>query len=239
MPVPVSTARVPKLLVFTDDVAPRRHGRALLSTLARACADLVVEDRGDLAVCVRAKHLDADARRALTLAVVDVVDVADIAVFAHDDAGLAAALRLDGVHLAGGRDDDDDTARVRAARLRLPPGAVLGLSSHPRHAGDRCTRDDVDYVTWSPVFAPASKQDARAPIGVAALQGHRPPVLALGGVDVDRVAACRAAGARGVAVIGAVLGVADPARALQQLLIASEIPFRRRRRGVHPMPRAA
>ena len=46
----------------------------------------------------------------------------------------------------------------------------------------------------------------------------RVPVIAIGGVTAARVPALRAAGAHGVAVIGAVSGAADPAGAAAALI---------------------
>ena len=46
------------------------------------------------------------------------------------------------------------------------------------------------------------------------------PVYALGGLDASRAAACRAAGAAGVAVMGALMGAADPAAEVAGLLAA-------------------
>ncbi|MBM0278059.1 thiamine phosphate synthase, partial [Micromonospora tarensis] len=46
------------------------------------------------------------------------------------------------------------------------------------------------------------------------------PVIAIGGVTAARVPALRAAGAYGVAVVGAVSAAADPARATTELIEA-------------------
>jgi thiamine-phosphate pyrophosphorylase len=148
-------------------------------------------------------------------------------------------LHLDGCHLP---DPVDGGLSPRRARLHLPPGACLGISSHPRRAGDVCAfsaDDGVDYATWSPIFAPSSKADARPPLGLAALAGHETPVLALGGVDADRAAACVAAGAWGVAVLGAIFGAARPDVALRALLDALDIRWRRRRSSTAPTAGAA
>ena len=47
------------------------------------------------------------------------------------------------------------------------------------------------------------------------------PWLALGGIDsAERAAACAAAGARGIAVLGAVMRAADPERVCRELATA-------------------
>lgn len=215
----------PRLLLITDDTAARRHGRGVVATLARALDGLHLADVDAVAVVVRAKHLDTDALAARCRAVREVARPTGCRVFVHGHPALVGPLDLDGCHLPDG-------VAPRMARLHLPPGACLGVSAHPRHPADRCAfadDDGVDYATWSPIFAPASKADDRPPLGLAALAGHHTPVLALGGVDATHAAACVAAGARGVAVLGGVMGAARPDVALRALLQALAIPWRARR----------
>ncbi|MFI5935700.1 thiamine phosphate synthase [Actinoplanes sp. NPDC051494] len=82
------------------------------------------------------------------------------------------------------------------------------------------TLSDEDYVTLSPVYPTSSKPGYGPALGAgqaAGLAGSR-PWLALGGVDSpERAAACMAAGAAGVAVMGAVMRAADPARVVSEL----------------------
>ncbi len=216
---------LPKLLLFTDVVAPRRHQRGLFATIARAFNDLEIEHAADVAVCVRMKQAAevavADACRVLQ----HILAPAHVSVFVHGHAALVGSLHLQGAHLSSSATADD----LRHARLQMPPGSVLGLSAHPSADAAKCVRDDVDYCTWSPVFSPSSKGDARQPIGLHALRGHTTPVLALGGIDVDTAAACFENGAAGIAVIGAVLGAARPDLALQRLLAVCGIAHHRRR----------
>ena len=72
----------------------------------------------------------------------------------------------------------------------------------------------ADYVTLSPIFPSASKPGYGPALGTnilgeAAKLGI--PVLALGGVTADKAAACRAAGAAGIAVMGPAMRSSDPA----------------------------
>jgi thiamine-phosphate diphosphorylase len=75
------------------------------------------------------------------------------------------------------------------------------------------------YVVFGPVFPPGTK--AAAGVGVEALREvcrrARVPVLAVGGITRERVAACVQAGAAGVAVVSAVVRAPDPARAAEEL----------------------
>lgn len=141
-----------------------------------------------------------------------VAGVADAVVAARIARASAAA----GVHLP--RDGD-----IAAARTGLGPDALVGLSAHGRREAERAAAAGADYVTLSPVFASAGKPGYGPALGVAGLEAVARavdiPVLALGGITTpDDVAACRAAGAAGVAVMGAVARAGDP-RAVATALI--------------------
>jgi thiamine-phosphate pyrophosphorylase len=73
-----------------------------------------------------------------------------------------------------------------------------------------------------PAYATTTKTglpDPLGPAGVGAVAAAVDvPVIAIGGVTADRVGELVAAGAAGVAVVGAVSGAPDPAAATRQLL---------------------
>jgi thiamine-phosphate pyrophosphorylase len=211
---------LPRVLAFTDAAACRVRGRGVVDTIARMLDDV---EGSDVAVVVRDKAATRTTVDALCRALRPITARAGARLLVHTHAELVRALDLDGVHL-GGR---ADVHAVRAARLRLPPGALVGVS---RHVDDRddtgaLRTDGADYATLSPIFSPTSKaSDQRPTLGTRALAGHRVAVFALGGVDVDNAAACVAAGAAGVAVIGALMSAVDPRRALRGLLAATTTP---------------
>jgi thiamine-phosphate pyrophosphorylase len=115
-------------------------------------------------------------------------------------------------------------ARARGYGLRLPgntdPAAVrdgfrglLSQSCHTVAEVRAALAAGVDLVLLSPIWAPGSKPgDVRPTLGPAVFDALRDaPVLALGGVDASRVPQAAAAGAFGVAAIGAFFGsAADP-----------------------------
>ena len=98
----------------------------------------------------------------------------------------------------------------------------MGRSCHDLAELQAAADEGCDYATLSPVFPTASKLRYGPALGVDAL--HRPPlpVYALGGVTDGNAADCRAAGAAGVAVMGAVMRAADPARTVSELLVAMD-----------------
>jgi thiamine-phosphate pyrophosphorylase len=105
-----------------------------------------------------------------------------------------------------------------------PPGTAT-LIGRSCHDGDSVP-SSVDYVTVSPVWASLSKPGYGPALGVDGLRRFvgrtRTPVLALGGIEsAAHVAACLAAGAYGVAVMGAVMRSDAPRRLVRDLLCAS------------------
>jgi len=109
------------------------------------------------------------------------------------------------------------TAAEPTPGIRSP---ILGRSCHDGAELRAASEEGCDYATLSPVFPTASKPGYGPALGVDALRRPPLPVYALGGVTVDNAAACRGAGAVGVAVMAAVMGAVDPARAASDLLAA-------------------
>ncbi len=211
-------------MVITDVDSARRRGRGVVDTVARALVGCSFArdhaGRRSVAVVVRDRGADEGAVAAVAAAIAVVAAAADVATVVHGHPRLVGALGLDGCHLPGAM-----RAHVRKVRLQMPPTSTLTLSMHPSFPGERLQScpEGIDAVTWSPIFSPHSKVDARPVLGTAALGGHGCPVIALGGVDADTAAACINAGASGVAVIGAVMGATDPARAFAALAAATGV----------------
>ena len=101
---------------------------------------------------------------------------------------------------------------------------VAGLRA-PVRAGE-LVAEGADYLGVGPAYAIATKAGLPAPLGAAGVGAVasvvQMPVIASGGVTAARVPELLAAGAYGVAVVGAVSGAADPAAAVRELLRALE-----------------
>jgi thiamine-phosphate pyrophosphorylase len=112
-----------------------------------------------------------------------------------------------------------------AATDPVPAGVrLVGRSCHDADEVDRLSTED--YATVSPVFPSASKPGygpVLGPAGLGALAARTTrPVYALGGVaSAAQVSDCLAHGAAGVAVMGTVMGAADPAATVATLLAAT------------------
>jgi thiamine-phosphate pyrophosphorylase len=134
----------------------------------------------------------------------------------NDRFDLALACGADAVHL--GQDDLPPGRIPRALRERL----AVGRSTHTPEQVARACDEPVDYVAFGPVFGTRSKESDWSARGIDALadavaRAAPRPVVAIGGIDLPRVADVRAAGAAGFAVISAVAGAADPESAARAL----------------------
>ncbi|MGI5147489.1 thiamine phosphate synthase [Plantactinospora sp. CA-294935] len=134
---------------------------------------------------------------------------------------------VQGTLLVAGPDPlDGDAVHLPAAGPYPPPALPLvGRSCHDLSELGRVSTED--YVTLSPVYPSPSKPGYGPPLGPDRLAGmvvRSPvPVVALGGVSTpEQVAACLAAGAVGVAVMGAVMRSGDPAGLVRDLCAAAD-----------------
>ncbi|WP_461024530.1 thiamine phosphate synthase [Thalassiella azotivora] len=135
-----------------------------------------------------------------------------------DRADVAAALGASGVHVGA---HDLPVAAVRAV---VGSRAVVGGTAREPDTARRLVEAGVDYLGVGPAFETTTKDGLPAPLGapgVAAVAAAVPvPVVAIGGVTARRVPELLAAGAHGVAVVGAVSQAADPFDATRRLLAA-------------------
>jgi thiamine-phosphate pyrophosphorylase len=175
-----------RLLGVTETRLTR--GRPLHFVLEEAVAG------GLRAILVRDKHLDAAERRQIVKKAVELLRPLEGTVLVASDPALGG----DGVHLS--------------ALDPFPSGDVglVGRSCHSAEEVAKAAAEGCDYVTLSPIFTTRSKPGYGPALGTGVLGGHPIPVLALGGVEAANASACVAAGAAGVAVMGALMSAKDP-----------------------------
>ncbi|MEU0079645.1 thiamine phosphate synthase [Micromonospora tulbaghiae] len=127
------------------------------------------------------------------------------------------------VDAAGGHVGADDLP-VAAARRVLGPDAVLGATAREPVGARAAVDAGASYLGVGPCHATTTKSGLPDPIGPdgirAVAEAVGVPVIAIGGVTAATVPALRAAGAYGVAVVGALSLAADPAHATAELLRA-------------------
>lgn len=140
--------------------------------------------------------------------------------FVNDRLDLALAVEADGVHLG------PDDLPVSAAREIGPPRFLIGYSTDEVDEARRAVRDGADYIGCGTVYPTGTKPDAGRVTGIEGMRrvarAINAPVVGIGGVTPARAPAVIAAGAVGCAAIGAVMGAANPQRAVADFLRAAE-----------------
>jgi thiamine-phosphate pyrophosphorylase len=104
----------------------------------------------------------------------------------------------------------------------------VGLSTHTLDQVGAAAGEPVSYIAVGPVFGTATKDTGYTPVGLAmvaaaAARAGALPIVAIGGIDLERAPAVLAAGAASVAVISDLL-TPDPSartRAYMELLGAA------------------
>lgn len=130
----------------------------------------------------------------------------------NDRADVARLTGAGGVHL--GQDDLD----ASAVRTIVGSASCVGLSTHTEAQIQAGVLAPVDYLAIGPVFTTSTKSTGYRGIGLervraagARTAARRMPLVAIGGITLDRAGAALVAGAQSVAVIADLLITGDPA----------------------------
>ncbi|MFC4614899.1 thiamine phosphate synthase [Cellulomonas algicola] len=205
----------PYLVVDADTCAAASRRPADIARVAVGAGVRVLQ--------VRAKRAPVRDLVALTVDVARAVDGTGALVVVDDRVDVALAARSRGCAVAGvhvGQADLD----VADVRRLLGADAVVGVSAATAAHLAEVDPAVVDYVGAGPVRGTPTKPDAGPPLGLdglrAAVRRSPLPVVAIGGLGVEDVAAVRETGAHGIAVVSAVCAAADPARAAADLVAA-------------------
>lgn len=139
----------------------------------------------------------------------------------NDRADIALMTGADGVHL--GQDD----LPPAAARRLLGDYAIIGFSTHSLAETTAAASEPVDYIAFGPIFQTDTKPDTEPVVGLAQLAETRNalpniPLVAIGGINAQNIAAVIEAGADSAAVISsAVAGGENIAKNLALLNTAA------------------
>jgi thiamine-phosphate diphosphorylase len=138
---------------------------------------------------------------------------------------VALAAEADGVHL---KSDSIPTALVRR---HVPAAFIVGRSVHSLEEARAAAADGADYVIFGTVFPSGSKPRGHRTAGLDALaavaEAVQVPVLAIGGISLNTVAAAAGAGAAGVAAIGLFFDASGPMDDLRGRLTQTVAGLRR------------
>jgi len=205
---PTSLARSLRLIVITDiDLA---RPRAVIDVVRAAV------EAGAPAVQLRDKLASPAELFEAGRAMLPIIRGSGALLFVNDRMDVALALGADGVHLGP---DDLPVSVVRGA---VPTGFLIGSSTDRPDVAKRLVTDGADYVGCGTVYKTATKPDAGASIGLAALRRVvdtvEAPVVGIGGITVQRSGEVAMTGAAGIAVVAAVMRAPDVAKVVRQLL---------------------
>lgn len=148
---------------------------------------------------IREKDLATRELAELVAGALDAVKGTAARVLVNDRLDVAMALSAAGAHLGRA------SLPAGVARRLVPAGFLIGVSCHSLGEALEAESDGADYVLLGPIFPTASKLRYGPPLGVEKLREVcarvRIPVLALGGIQLERVKPCVEAGAAGIAGI--------------------------------------
>lgn len=155
---------------------------------------------------LREPDLGGRALAALTERCVDAARGADVLV--NDRLDVALAAHAAGVHLRS------DSVAATTARAAGAPGFLIGRSVHGVEEAIEVSRHGaLDYLVFGAIYSTASKPAGHQPAGLAPLvkicARVGVPVLAIGGITLDRAREVARSGAAGVAAIGLFLPPKD------------------------------
>ena len=147
---------------------------------------------------IRERDLEGRPLAALVREVLRITRGTSTRVVVNDRLDVALACAADGVHLRG------DSMPPRRVRTMTPAGFLIGRSVHDVDEARRAS-SDVDYLIAGTVFETGSKPTTRPLLGAAGLaaivEAVDVPVLAIGGIALDRLTTVARTGAAGVAAI--------------------------------------
>lgn len=143
-----------------------------------------------------------------------VADLPDAHLFVNDRVDVARVVGADGVHLPSSGLLPD------AVRSFLGSDIYIGRSVHSPEEARELFDAGADYVFLGPIWETESHPKT-PPLGPAAIEAAQPArVIAIGGITVEHVSRCLAAGAYGVAAISALWLSNDPGATASAMLLS-------------------
>jgi thiamine-phosphate pyrophosphorylase len=134
----------------------------------------------------------------------------------NDRADVASAAEASGVHV--GQED----LRVEEARSVIGTGKLLGASTHNLEQFRDAVATSADYVAVGPVFPTSTKANPDPVVGIEFIRIVRvltdKPIVAIGGITLERAAEVIQAGADSVAVVSDILLAPDPGQRARQYI---------------------
>jgi thiamine-phosphate pyrophosphorylase len=139
-----------------------------------------------------------------------------VSFFVNDRPDIACLAGASGVHV--GQEDLD----VEQARQLVGADRWVGVSTHTFAQFARAANSSADYIAVGPIFSTTSKANPDPVVGTDLLRRVRSltkkPIVAIGGITLDRAAEVIAAGADCIAVVSDILRAGDPPNRARQFI---------------------
>jgi thiamine-phosphate pyrophosphorylase len=198
---------LPKLYVILD--------AGMLTEPAAVTAQKLI-DAGVKLLQYRAKRASARELWEESRTIAESARTAKCAFLVNDRPDVAYLAGADGVHV--GQDDLDP----EQARKLLGPHRWVGVSTHNLEQFRRAAASSADYIAVGPIFPTSSKANPDPVVGTDLLRRVRAltkkPIVAIGGITLERAVDVLAAGADSVAVISDILKAKDPAATAREFI---------------------
>ena len=151
-------------------------------------------------VQIREKQLSAGVLYQLTESAAAITNGSVTRLLVNDRADIASAAGANGVHLTS------NSIPTSVVRNTFGSEFLIGVSTHSLTEATNANEKGADFIVFGPIFETSSKQQYGEPVGLTELAKAtsrlKPfPVLALGGITIERVSECFRAGAQGIAAI--------------------------------------
>jgi thiamine-phosphate pyrophosphorylase len=198
---------LPRLYVILD--------AALINSPERDCA-LNLAEAGVRLFQYRNKSAPARQYLECCRELADALRPHRVSFFVNDRPDVAFLADASGVHV--GQDDLD----VEQARRVVGSDKLVGVSTHNLEQFKGAAASSADYIAVGPIFNTSSKANPDPVVGLDFLRRVRgltdKPIVAIGGITLERAASVIEAGADSVAVISGILSAPNPAQRACQYL---------------------
>ncbi|MGB6198809.1 MAG: thiamine phosphate synthase [Candidatus Acidiferrales bacterium] len=181
----------------------------------------VLAESGCQLMQVRAKNASSRTQLEIATELSRTLDSTRVRLIVNDRADISLLAGAGGVHV--GQHD----LEVEQARAICGTSMWIGVSTHTLDQVRAADKTSAEYIAFGPIFPTTTKAKPDALVGVEGLRAARAltrkPLVAIGGITLDRARDVYRAGADSIAVAGDLLRARNPgARAEEYLALAAE-----------------
>ncbi len=199
--------KIGKLCVITDTAVQKKYSHFELAKMAvKGGADIIQ---------LRDKFLPTNELIEEAVKISAYCKKHSVLFLVNDRVDIAMISDADGVHL--GKED----IPVQGARKLLGRKKIIGGTAHSLKEAKQREKEGADYIGYGHIYATGSKFKPEKPKGTGELsiivKKIKTPILAIGGIGIEKIPELKQTGVHGVAVIGSVVKNKNPQKAVKEL----------------------